>query len=358
MNSLNDSFRIIGPKIAKSLLNDENLSRIEQVASRLPSIHRAGFEYQFLNPERGLDFQQCVPVTSESYSHLTSKCNEFGATKNVQTDFLNQIIKLCKLGLTPNNPINQCIREMWFEFDTGINRPQPFPSVFLALHRQQQTTSLVLSAIQEAQQILGGKPLDEISLTALIRALDLLVESNGITHVGFMLGRPIRAVRIIVPIDFDVPDIRALLNEWRLNGDCQLLCCTYQLAKPLFPEIRLCIDIHEGISVASGLECFFHSPNNPRTGVGGAMVALEKLREMGMCRPEEQQAFQHWASEVFPPSCKDDWPESLILESITKPANNFSRIETGFSHVKFGTPQAGPLVTKMYFGYRSTFMEK
>ena len=358
MGSLLDSFKIIRPKIARSLLNDGNLNRIEQVASGLPAIHRAGFEYQFLNPERGLDFQQCVTVTSESYSHLHGVCSKNSPAGNGPGDLLSQIARLCRAGLTPDHPIKQCIGQIWLEFDTGINRNQPLPSVFLGLHRGQPTATLVASAILEAQRILSGQTPDPKTLAALKRILKIFVPRKRITHVGFMLGRPIRAIRLIASIDSRLTDLQSMLDELQVVGNERLLNTTYLFAKALFPEIRLCMDIHEGLSIASGLECFFNSWENPGADAADVSVVLGKLREKGICSPEEREAIRHWASEIFPPGQQENWPESLILKSMTRPVNHFSRIETGFSHVKFGVYPQKPLVTKIYFGYRESFMEK
>jgi hypothetical protein len=356
MPSLKESLDIVEKRLAKALLNDGNLERMKAVAARLPPVHRAGFEYQFLNPGRGLDFQQGLTVAASDFSRTNRKIITDRHSTEPPLGFLEQISDLGNEALGCKSDYGHCLQQIWLEFDCGLAEPQSFPSVFLGLHYDPDLWSLAFQNIQQAHSLLGGRPLSLDSADCLQNTLKISSAYQGASHIGFMLGREIDALRIVLPMPGDSQGVSLLKKQLGIQNDHPQLSEQFEKVEHLFPESRLCLDIHQGRLSTHGYECFFRPAYSVQKHFLDEASILRELEKMGICSAVERGIFSDWAGQLFPPSCSPAWPEDLLISSLLAPEDRFTQMETGLSHIKISFGRKNRVITKIYFGYRESWV--
>ncbi|MDZ4728451.1 MAG: hypothetical protein SH820_00715 [Xanthomonadales bacterium] len=321
---------------------------MEAIAKQLPPIHRAGFEYQFSHPERGLDFQQGILTTANDYSRLTWKSG------TDVTSFLGPIQKMSFEALRENSTISQCIKQIWLEFDSGLVTALKSPSVFLGLQYPLTQSPLACDGVRDAYRMLTGRPMCTETALTMGEILRVATELKGVSHAGFMLGRKHEGLRLVLPICSKPDSIRLLFGQLKPQNEFASVEHVYEQVRNTFPDIRLCIDIHRNQIFATSLECFFR-PMEPDSNIeANEKAALKQLVDIGLCSSGERDALLGWVGELFPQTHINNWPEDLILTSLTAPENHFSRIETGLSHIKVNAQTSQQTHAKVYFGYRES----
>src|SRR5207302_10640316 len=76
---------------------------------------------------------------------------------------------------------------------------------------------------------------------------------------------------------------------------------------------------------------------------------LTRLVEEGLCTPQQGDALSGWPGQSDP--ARGPWPDSLILASLRRAADEFGVVQRYLSHVKLSIRPGHPLEAKAYLGF-------
>ena len=346
--SLDDSLRLMEERLPGWLVAAEQFADVRTLARRLPPSHFAGFEYRLNAPEPGIDFQQAITLNPERTRQFSAGQGPPGLKPRVLLHTL--------FGLWHERPeVKDTFSQAWLEFDRA-DIPEGDPSLFLTVHPGTGSGQVekALDALARGFRKTAAAP----DLPHTFEGLLTPAPATGpITHVGFMIARGDPSVRVIRAMDphltsfrpDDGPDIQHAMQA--LAG---------RLGDTLedFTAVRRCDSVGGGAPGALDLECFFPVDHDDPA----SLRILDRLRTLGLCSEREHAFFSAWPAWLTPSDPTLRWPESLILESLGRPAGEFSAIECRLGHVKLsmapGQGHTDGLKAKLYFGYVNRWMKR
>ena len=333
------------------MLNADNLSRIEQIASWLPVVYRAGFEYELGSINGGLDFQQGIFLHDQEVYRLLEASESLSADTPRQLVFLHTVSAVIREIANSVSPIHPYIRQLWLEFDCRhSSMASDQPSIFLALVYEPTEFAVASEAVCRAYVLLTGQCLDSDTQANLNLIFKCAVTTKGISHAGFMIGREDGGLRLVLPVT-DVDGLETLLTGTAWKGDKIQNLEFYRWLATLFPEIRLCIDI-KGCSVQpTGFECFFKSNDRGNPRKAEIPEILAELTSKNLCGAHEAKFMEDWPGWICPTDRPRDWPDDLLVRSLSVPENCFLLLERQLSHIKFSELESAKPTAKIYFGF-------
>jgi hypothetical protein len=168
-----------------------------------------------------------------------------------------------------------------------------------------------------------------------------------ISHVGVMLGRELPALRVhLSRIPLRALDAHVERLGW--PGDREQLCSLAATLLDHGDELVVCLDVLDGQVLRIGLECFFDQKHglDPRWP-----SLLGRLVELGLSSEAKAQALPTWPGAMTPLDLAEQWPDDLIVQSLSYDPDMLGILERRLSHVKVTcTPGLAPSA-KAYFGY-------
>ena len=221
------------------------------------------------------------------------------------------------------------------------------PSLFVLLDRDDRGAAEL--ARERALELLVG---DARHLRGVIdRCADACRASAWISHVGVMLGRRVRAVRLHVsglPLDA----LRDFLGRIAWPGQLDEAVTAAQYLLDHGDELVLCFDILDDLLPRLGLEIFF----TQRTGLDPRWEPLlERLVREGLASPGKVRSLLGWPGVLTPVSAGTRWPDPFILAELVEPTNRLGVFERRLSHVKITVAEGVPSSAKAYFGAGHVF---
>lgn len=345
---LGDSLALVLPALGPQLVSPDSVAKLVARASVLPPVHRAGFECRLAPGDQRVDLQQGIfrnnaePVTLERF--LASAGTLTGAWERVRS--------LCETWATATSSLHDGISELWLEIDIPTGScPEPagltdlVPSVFAVLEPTDAVASLAIA--RELIETLADRSSVEGLGAALARCASPCQPPARLSHVGLMLGRTATSMRVhisalplralvhylsAIPWPGDAAEARSLAGMLLDHGD----------------SLALCLDVVGDVLPRLGLECFFAQNHglDPRWP-----KLLGRLTALGLSSSEKADALLRWPGVIVPPNAPADWPEDLIVRSLTAPESTLGVIDRRLSHVKLTCASGQAPSAKAYFGF-------
>ena len=160
-----------------------------------------------------------------------------------------------------------------------------------------------------------------------------------------MLGRPVQALRIHVsgvPL-WALGDYLAAAG-W--PGDVDRAIAAAGLLLDRGDWLVLCLDVVGELLPRLGLECGF----DQRRGLDPRWEALlRRLVDAELSSAEKTQALLSWPG-IVTPAGPAPWPDALIIDGLSMPAQKLGVVERRLSHVKITVGAGEPQSAKAYFG--------
>jgi hypothetical protein len=346
-SSLADSLEILYSRLVPAFTTDDDFERLTLLASGLPPIHRAGFEYRLKQTGNGLDFQQAIELKPSEIELVLRN-------RSAQQGCLEPLTDFCTKWGQQDSLLHSALRQLWVEFDNNGEDPGSAPpSLFLGLRKKQTSPESALHITCKAHELLArDRPGDQHQAT-LKRVIDLIPAETGVTHVGFMLSRTHQVTRLVIPFS-TASSLISYLGEINWPGGISLLSSDLDWLFNRFSEVRLCLDSGDSLSPRLGFECFFNRITGADPDYSGI---LGDLVTAGYCQENERDTLLGWPGRISPDSQSIHWPEDLVLRSITGKEQEFTVIDCRLSHLKFDWSPHSPMKAKAYFGYYENWLD-
>jgi hypothetical protein len=241
------------------------------------------------------------------------------------------------------------VAEVWCELDLipgaeTIELATLAPSVFVVLRPLGNDTGVTV-AERALEMLLDADSVPPLR-AAVERCARACQDCAWISHVGLMLGRSTRALRVHVS---GVPlwSLGDYLTEAGWPGDVDRAIATARLLLDHGDALVLCLDVVGEILPRLGLECGF----DQRRGLDPRWEPLlHRLVEAGLSSPEKPPALMSWPGMVTPAEPGRLWPDALIAASLSMPAHKLGLVDRRLNHVKIAFGPGEPPIAKAYFG--------
>jgi hypothetical protein len=259
------------------------------------------------------------------------------------------VYRLCREWQIPDTDLGRGVAEVWCELDLipggeTIDLAALAPSVFVVLRPLGNDERMAL-ARRALEVLLDADALPPLH-AAVERCAGACQGGAWVSHLGVMLGRATRALRVHVS---GVP-LRSLgdyLTAAGWPGDADRAVATARLLLDHGDSLVLCLDVVREVLPRIGLECAF----DQRHGLDPRWEPLlDGLVEGGLSSPEKAQALTSWPGLVTPAEPGPPWPDALIAASLSMPAHKLGLVERRLSHVKIAFGPGEPPIAKAYFG--------
>jgi hypothetical protein len=343
--SMADYLKVVIPHIPSELVPLEALSKIQTLAQCLPPCSVGLFECHLDKNQFRVDFQvrsSCISFKmpeSLTINPLWSTGISFGH------DWSELKTHLC-----------QMIDYIWLEFDLmGSSSLLPIPCIFFTLN----------------QGCIDYSKLQEIAIKFLIKLLNLsfplriepnlktciesLPKEAQIAHVGAMLSRPTKAVRLVIK---KIPPQRLsdYLEQIGWQDPTNMLPQLVSNLSNWVNSVALAFDVSEKIYPRIGLECFLNQ--QPFIDEASWQSFLDNyLMKEGLCTSTQANALLAWPGFSQKLDQPELWPSHLKrLDHLLSP-NAISLFYRTINHLKIVYQPGSPLVAKAYLAFFHSYLE-
>jgi hypothetical protein len=261
------------------------------------------------------------------------------------------VYRLLREWQNPEGDLGRGAAEVWCELDLApdaatIDLAALVPSVFVSLKpdRDERMTAArrVLQVLLDAESV---PPLQ----AAVERCARACPAGARVSHVGVMLGRSMRALRVHIS-GVPLGEFGEYLADAGWPGDVERAVAIARLLLDHGDSVVLCLDVVGELLPRLGLECFLARRSgaectNPRWG-----LLLDRLADAGLSSREKAQALMSWPGMTAPAEPASPWPDALVVESLRLPAHVLGVVDRRLSHVKVALGIDEPARAKAYFG--------
>ena len=338
-----DSYvRAILPYLHQSLVSAQALSRIRALAKLLPISSIAGFECPLGPGVSQVDFQ----------IGISSLRNRILIDSLAANSILGISRQLCQEWADGSSYLFQNVGALWFEFDLELNSSLiPVPCIFFSL-KPEREIGVENQLISKIYGLLGLS-LDPYVDLMLHQCIGELPAEAQITHIGLMLSRPSKEIRLII---HKIPPYYLIYylekNNWK-----GLETSFLELIKRL-PEfvdsIDLAIDITQKVNSRIGLECSFPAEFDNKIKW---RLFIDYLVEEEICTPEKRTGLLNWPGFTKETDYPKLWPDNLSLAAFFLGANTSSIIWRRINHIKIVYEQGKSMLAKGYLSFGHSWID-
>lgn len=338
---MRDYLNVVTPYLQPDLVSPEALSYIQTITEILPTFPVGGLECRLSKEDSRVDF---LVYVARSRINVPETC-----LNHPLWQFLEQF---SQEWIQPNSFLSESIKNLSLEFDLDVEPSQILiPCIFLAFNRDFWDNPHNLQQLLDYSTL---KPLfKEINLSVLIsnlhRCILSLPEKAWIAHLGIMLSRPGKMVRVVVK-DIHPQQIPDYLTQLKFDNSNTLSHLLANLSE-LVDYIALDLDVGETIEAKIGLECRIQK-NPPLDKRWQAL--LDYLVSQGLCTPQKQKSLLAWSGITQKADCPDIWPQDLRMGDLLAGDKALSIFYRSIYHIKIVYQPGFPLSAKAYleFGHR------
>jgi Prenyltransferase and squalene oxidase repeat len=343
---LSDSLELVMPAMPAALIGSDAQRSIAAIAAALPPFHQAGFECRLKVGEAQVDLQQGFPLRDQALAPLV----RFLAAEPDRGSSWGAVHRLAVEHLERSDAGE--LAEIWLEPDVIGSGDGPElhlsdlgPSVFAVLGSHDADASLD-TAVATVRTLLPGREAADAE-SVLRRCAGACDAPARISHVGVMLGRDLPALRVHV-CGIPLHSFDAHVKRLGWPGDHEELHLLAAILLDHCDELVVCLDVLDGQVMRIGLECFF----SQKQGVDPRWPPLlDRLVELGLSSKAKAQALLTWPGALTPLDLPDQWPDDLLVQSLTYAADMLGIVERRLSHIKVTCAPGLPPSAKAYFGY-------
>ena len=344
-HTLNDTLGMCFPNLTTDLVDVKARQAIQKIASQLPPITRTLLECRLTANNNQVDLSQSFVEEDKSvlqsfFCREQSPLPGWGRTNNFIEAWSDE-----------KSVISEMVAEIWFEFDLDLSSPEflPVPGVFLSLKSESVTMKTHEKATRALEEITKVLLEDDVALelvNSLKTSVEKLPEKVSPTYLGIMSSRKPASIRAQYSY-FSQNEITGFLKSIGLQDIPDTLQQAIDIAFRFFKSAVLCIDLTPNVSNRIGLELF---PTASRDDEDLAPF-IDFISSNGFCTPEKREALMSWPGRTDPTNCPAEWPDHLIIESLHRPANQFSVINRCVNHFKLVCEPGHPVEVKTYLAF-------
>jgi hypothetical protein len=336
------ALRLAEERLRPPLFPDDAIGSLRAAAAWLAPVARFGLECR-LDPGPGsLDVSQLIDFRSGDGPRLEAlaRAHAGAADERARAIWLRieEVAAACVSGALPANAL-------WLEYDLdrGLG-PSSVPSVFANLTAPGGAGWPIVASVVSR---LGARGAEGGLEENLARCIEEAGRFGGRARglCGVMLSRAAETRILLVGIpagavgdylrrvgwEGDVePVVRAAETLWRDSTDTGL---ALELAPSPQPRVGIEVRLDGGPDGAS---------------TQGRI--LDDLVASGLCTEPKRRALAEWAGEDTPASAAAEWPESLLVESLVRPADELGLFYRMVHHVKVAAGGPHPPAAKAYLG--------
>lgn len=345
-NLIRDSLEILKPHLAEPLFVTSSIENLFDASSRLADVPRIGFECRLDAENSRIDLFQAF-FQSEGEDRILSAHLSSADNNALKTDAWKRLKSFCIDWADSSSPVHQYVNEVWLEYDFDDDERSDVPSIFIGINPSMYDGESNLELIEQTVGHLMGAPLSDGVSRNLRVCFQALPGRAMLLHTGVMLSRSVDALRVnIQRIHLD--DIPSFLREVQWTGDKEACAELLSIGRLLCDSIRIDLDLGSIVYPQIGLEFFIG--DGPETK-NRWKVFLERLVVEGLCDAQKAHALLDWSGYISPTQTSQDWPSSLLLDSLKKDPNQFGVLARTLNHVKINLCQNQKPELKAYLGF-------
>jgi hypothetical protein len=331
--SMEDYLKIVIPHLHPDLVPPAALSYIQPLAQILPASSLAWFECRLGANRSAVDFQIRLPCLDRS---LPESFLNVPAWQFLQDFYRNWA--------SPNSSLYQEIEDVGLEFDASEQLPQiPIPCIFLKFDRE---TGADAKGLMQAIELLQ-QPISPLLESNLRLCVDSLPVGATISHLGAMLSRSVKAVRVNVK-GISPEYLSDYLRQIGWSDPTDTFSTLTANLSRFVDSILLSFDVGDTLLPRIGLECFLEQQPyyEPRWE-----LFLDYLIAWELCTPAKKNALLNWPGFASKSSHSHLWPSNIGFGDRFLGSRAISLFSRWIGHIKLVYQPDMPLEAKGYLGF-------
>jgi len=336
-SSMASYLAIVAPYLGECIADRERLSRIEAIASVLPLCSIGGLEVRLADQQPCVDFFVRLP-------YLNPKL----PTRYLSSPIWQGIQSICGGMAGGSGVFHEQVARIFLEFDLDEPPPSvPIPGMFLELNTDQPFRPAEL--LLNVQSV--GLPCHHsvAQLANIERCLAGLPKGAQVAHLGMMLSRPGKAVRLVIqhmPLENIVTYLHSLGWQDPTNGLAEILGDLSYYTDAL---AMLDIDVGDDISPKVGVELYLRSgemENLPRWKTFFDYLVTRKLAS-----GSKTNSMLAWPGFTQEGGKTSAWSENLAFGDTLLRGVARSLFWRNINHVKLAYQPGLQMELKAYLGF-------
>lgn len=348
MSSLAAVFALVRDAVPPALAGRESIALLEALARVVPPFAALGLECRLGDKGAStvdLQLGACAGREAAAADRALTRARERGELPAAW----EPVYRLCREWQNSDSALGRGVAEVWCELDLlpdadTVDLAAVRPSVFVVL-KPLGNDERVEVAERTLAVLLDADALPPLR-AAVERCAAACLGGAWVSHVGVMLGRRTRALRVHIS-GVPLSALGHYLTDAGWPGDADRAIAAARLLLDHGDSLVLCLDVVGELLPRLGLECSFAQ----KRGLDPRWEALlDRLVDAGLSTPEKTQALMKWPSVVTPAESEPPWPEELVAASLTLPPHKLGLVERRLSHVKIAFGPGESPSAKAYFG--------
>jgi hypothetical protein len=351
--TLAQTLALLGPEAGAALLPVTQRQALIAGVAGLPPLVDALLKFGLAANDGAIALQQRVGQGSAEIGVLECYLTTVGESP-VARPVANRIAKLLAAWQQPTSPLIDIISELWLAYDVnGIHTVTSYnttasltPSLAFGLPQSLISPHERWLALQIAFDILFAGQWRAWG-DALLRTMIACPPEAFVSHIGVRLGQNSSATQVNVKRLRPKTLARYLeMVEW--PGDIAFALALAERLDSFADHLTLCLDVGAQVAAPLAFECnlISQAASEPRWA-----ALLDELVGQGLCTPAKRDDFLGWAGMSTPLLTPLDWPDQLVVESLTRPANHLSVLQRRFGQIKILVMPGGALSAKGYLRF-------
>ena len=334
--SMDSYLRVVAPSLAPILADQEARARLRTLARMLPPCSLAGLELRLRKDRHDVDFFVRLPHVDPQLSLSLLGHPDW-----------RTIQRLCATIASPSEWLHERVRHLILEFD--LDQPPaavPNPGLFLELIQGEPLGTDELLALINA---VGDHRYRSTALRDnLDRCLAAMPAGAGVAHLGMMLSRPGKAVRLVLQ-GMEVARIPDYLGAIGWHDPTQEFArLIAELSDHADPVAMLDLDVGETVMPRIGVE-FYQRRQAESQPHWRAFFA--RLLQLELGNEEKSAALLAWPGYTQERSGKDVWSENLHLGDVLFRGMAKSIFWRNLNHIKLSYQPGQAPEAKAYLGF-------
>ena len=338
---LEDALSVALPLLPEELVDGSARASIRQLARNLPPVVRTLLECRLDASQSQVDLSQSFLVGDQP--ELIALLSEV-----VDTPSWNGLAEFFHAWSSPGTLLAETIEGAWLEFDLdpATSAAMPLPGLFLSFKscdNDAPSVPRIEAALEQVSNMVLGRNDASAMIAKLLRCIDALPPRATPTYVGYMTSRadtPLRAQFSGISHS----ELVSYLGRIGLGPASGEIHQAIEIAHTFFETSVLCIDLMPEVGERVGFELFPSSGRNK----DDLAPFLDRLVDLGICSPVKRTALESWPGRMDPTNAPAPWPDHLIIESLRRPADQFSVLDRRINHFKLVCQPDRHIEAKVY----------
>ena len=343
--SIEDYLRVAAPQLASTLVAREALSNVQALAQNFPPLSVVAFECRLEAGQSRVDFSVSIPW-------IPLDIPEVFLAHSVWQD----IQHFCRDLTEPESELRCIINRSWLEFDLIDPLPSiPIPCFGFSLNPQTFNDHKLWGIAIESLLKLLNSSQSELIKIKLNQCLNCLPNQARISHIGGMLSRPEKAIRIVVT-EISPQQLPHYLRQIGWTDSRNMLPSLVQKLSDCVDSIGLALNVKDTVYPEIGLECSF---NNPSLNYSSWQLFINNyLIQEGLCTPAKGNALLAWLGFSQKTDRPELWPRNLNVLDPLFSAKAYSVFCRTINHIKIVYRPDSPLSAKAYLFFQHLYLKK